>query len=66
MTLTEAACGTPRSPPASPGMPARSARARAGCSPRAPRSLGDAMADVLTDDDLRARLSEGALAAPPS
>jgi glycosyltransferase involved in cell wall biosynthesis len=64
MTLTEAAaCGTPA---VATRIAGHADAIRAGSSgllaEGSPRSLGDAMADVLTDDDLRARLSEGALA----
>jgi glycosyltransferase involved in cell wall biosynthesis len=64
MTLTEAAaCGTPA---VATRIAGHADAIRAGSSgllaESSPRSLGDAMADVLTDDDLRARLSEGALA----
>ena len=63
MTLTEAAaCGTPAVATASPGTVTRCTTARPGCWPRVTAGLGDAMARVLGDQDLRARLSTGALA----
>jgi glycosyltransferase involved in cell wall biosynthesis len=64
MTLTEAAaCGTPAVATRIAGHADAIREGSSGLLAEGdPRSLGDAMADVLTDDDLRARLSEGALA----
>ena len=51
-----------RSPPASPGTPTPSATGVSGLlADHDPAGLGDAMAEVLGDDDLRAALSAGAL-----
>jgi glycosyltransferase involved in cell wall biosynthesis len=64
MTLTEAAaCGTPAVATRIAGHADAIHEGSSGLLAEGdPRSLGDAMADVLTDDELRARLSRGALA----
>ena len=64
MTLTEAAaCGTPAVATRIAGHADAIHEGSSGLLAEGdPRSLGDAMADVLTDDELRARLSQGALA----
>ncbi len=63
MTLTEAAaCGTPTVATDISGHADAVAPGRSGLLRRTDADLAEAMVDVLTDDELRARLQQGALA----